>query len=513
MIFPEERGSELRIIKNRHYGNIECILAFLVSGLLSFVYLFRSPLHPWIGADSGTDASVFKTVAMMMDKGYMPYRDSFDHKGPILYILNWIGNRISGYRGVWVVEFVFLAATVFLIYKTARLTCRIGSSCVVTLLSLHLLFRFFQGGDLTEEYAMPLITAGLYIFLDYLLNNRLLRKRIWISGACMGATLLLRPNMVTVWAVFCIAIFIFCIKDNEWALTGKFVLWFLMGVAVIVLPILVWLGVHDDMYWFWDAYIAFNRLMVTLDGRSPFHAKWTSFVTFFGYQVVMFSIMSMAWYAVRKRCRVNTVYMIYLIASLWMICLSGMTYWHYGMVLVPAVAYPLSLIFADIAGIKDRQISGIVTLLVSLYALSVLVLPDWNDVTKDIARVYHERNEEHLSDTVVEVTGIIRSITEENDPISVYGNWDLIYLTADRRHATRFSYQYPIGEVRPQFMEDYKKQLVEEGLPVVVVQQKRYDENIRSFLDEHEYRLLWTETGDMDGALIFVHDQIDEVEG
>lgn len=67
--------------------------------------------------------------------------------------------------------------------------------------------------------------------------------------------------------------------------------------------------------------------------------------------------------------------MIYLIASLWMICLSDMTYRHYGMVLVPAVAYPLSLIFADIAEIRDRQISGILTLLVSLYTFSVRVLP------------------------------------------------------------------------------------------------------------------------------------------
>jgi len=184
-----------------------------------------------------------------------------------------------------------------------------------------------------------------------------------------------------------------------------------------------------------------------------------------------------------------------------------MTYWQYGMVLVPAAAYPLSLLFADIAELRDRQVSGILTLLVSLYALSVLVLPDWNDVTKDAARVYHERNEEHLSDAVTEVTGIISSITEADDPVSVYGNWDIIYVTTNRRHATRFSYQFPIGEVQPQYMETYKNQLTEEGRPPVVVQANRYDDNIRAFLDEHGYRLLWTENDDMTGALIFVHEE------
>ena len=68
-------------------SNQENIIAFLVSTVIAFFFLLKSWQHPWLNMETGTDSSVFKTIAMMMEKGYMPYRDSFDHKGPLLYIL------------------------------------------------------------------------------------------------------------------------------------------------------------------------------------------------------------------------------------------------------------------------------------------------------------------------------------------------------------------------------------------------------------------------------------------
>jgi uncharacterized protein (TIGR02328 family) len=36
-----------------------------------------------------------RVFAFMVDKGYMPYRDTFDHKGPYVYLLNMLGEKIS----------------------------------------------------------------------------------------------------------------------------------------------------------------------------------------------------------------------------------------------------------------------------------------------------------------------------------------------------------------------------------------------------------------------------------
>ena len=60
---------------------IEVVFAFLFSLVIAFFFSIQSPLHLWVGADTNVDSSVFKTISMMMQKGYMPYRDTFDHKG------------------------------------------------------------------------------------------------------------------------------------------------------------------------------------------------------------------------------------------------------------------------------------------------------------------------------------------------------------------------------------------------------------------------------------------------
>ena len=101
----------------RWKGFMEKVLLIAFFFASSFVFLTESPLHPWVGSDSGTDSSVFMTVAMMMDKGYVPYRDTFDHKGPLLYVINYLGRQIAVYRGVWIFEFLSMLVAFFFFYK------------------------------------------------------------------------------------------------------------------------------------------------------------------------------------------------------------------------------------------------------------------------------------------------------------------------------------------------------------------------------------------------------------
>ena len=194
----------------------ESILALISSLILSMIFMFNSPLHPWKGGASATDSSVFKTVAFMMEKGYMPYRDTFDHKGPVIYLLNYLGNKISDYRGIWVIEAFFLIVLIFAMYKIARLSCSIISSAITVLLALSILFTYFEGGNLTEEYAMPCIAIALFIFMDYLLNDKISNLRIMSAGIGCGIVLMLRPNMIAVWAVFCLFIFVDLLKERNY---------------------------------------------------------------------------------------------------------------------------------------------------------------------------------------------------------------------------------------------------------------------------------------------------------
>lgn len=180
------------------------VTAFILAA--AFVLLLKSPLHFWLRADAETDSSVYKTVALMISRGYMPYRDSFDHKGPLIYLINLLGMQIDEYCGVWVLEFIAICVTFAGIYKIARLRCGKILSYVCVLVSGALLYDYFEGGNLVEEYAMPFIAVSLYIFLDYFLNHKLSRFRLAVCGGCLGAVFMLRPNMISVWIVFAAAV-------------------------------------------------------------------------------------------------------------------------------------------------------------------------------------------------------------------------------------------------------------------------------------------------------------------
>ena len=71
------------------FSSVSYKIAFIfLFPLLVFAFTIASPLHPFVDGTPYTDSSVFETVAMMMQRGYMPYRDSFDHKGPVFIKLH-----------------------------------------------------------------------------------------------------------------------------------------------------------------------------------------------------------------------------------------------------------------------------------------------------------------------------------------------------------------------------------------------------------------------------------------
>ena len=86
---------------------------------------------------------------------------------------------------------------------------------------------------------------------------------------------------------------------------------------------------------------------------------------------------------------------------------------------------------------------------------------------------------------------MVADLTSEDETITVYGNWDIVYVMAHRMHATQFSYQFPIGQVMPEIMDEYMKQLEEELPSVVVVASGNYDGNIQEYLENNSYVRVW----------------------
>ncbi len=483
----------------------ETRIALIAAAVLAFFFLLNSPIHLWRRADTETDSSVFKTVAMMMDKGYMPYKDTFDHKGPLIYAINYWGLKISYYRGVWLFEAICMTITLFMLYKIARLRTKITSSVLVVLTAMGLLFDCFQGGNYTEEYAMPFIAISEYIFLDYLLNEHLSRRRIAISGFSMGVACMLKPNTIAVWIVFCVAIFFRKLFEKDWKQLGQFVLWFLIGFSVVVLPCIVWLAANGALQACIEDYILFNILYSSPEGGTATQsAKWISFFRFASRTVYLIALIGIA-YHLKEKPFLNITYMAYMITGLILVSLSGKIYGYYGLTLVPIVVYPLSLIMQEVERLTEPQIARVIKILITVYMMSTVIVPKSIDTIKNILPYYLNRNGEQFDETMNEICNTVSNLTSEDEAISVYGSMDFIYVKTHRKHATLYSYQYPIGWYMPEIIDKYMEQLSDELPPIIVVQDLFHNSrNIRDFLKKNDYELVWP-------TYITEEDELDEI--
>ncbi len=448
--------------------NIEKAVLFLFIGIVSFLFLTKSPLHIWIGSDSGNDSSIFMTVAMMMDKGYMPYKDSFDHKGPLIFLINYLGRKIAVYRGVWIIEFISMFVTLLFIYKIARLKCNQIVSCIVLLISLSLLSAFFKGGNLTEEYAMPFIAVSLYIFLDYFINQQISAVRLILCGLCFGGVCLLRPNMISLWIVFCTAVLIKCIYEKVfWELRG-FIIFFLLGFLIIVFPIVVWLAVNHCLKECWYASITFNYLYVSASNNGE---RWQSFFVYFREPAVMIATLMSCYllFTSKNRCLYGA-YCCYLACTFVLICMAGRGYDHYGMILVPAVAFPIASMFAICTEKLSDSNSKAEAFWLTAFFMCISIIPVWYPIISGLPTIYEKRHEENNSGLVNEVCRIVSSNTQDDDKISVYGSWDIIYVLSDRAHATKYGHQSSLFPINPNILQEYFEELREEKPPIIIVQ-------------------------------------------
>ncbi len=449
--------------------------------MAAFVLLLKSPLNFWLRGDAETDSSVYKTVAYMMSKGYMPYRDSFDHKGPLTYLVNLVGMKFDAYCGVWVLEFIAVFATFAAVYKIARLKCNKIYSCLCVLISGGLLFDYFEGGNMVEEYAMPFIAISVYIFMDYFFNNKINRLRLALCGGSFAAVLMLRPNMISVWVVFAIAVLIDCIKKKKGVDLLNFIIFFLLGAALVVLPIVIWLAAKGCFGDFVEDYIQFNMLYSSVKGEGD---KWNACFYFINKPLVTFAVIIAAYFCAVKERFIYGSYLAYLLVTIIFTAMSGQPYAHYGMVLVPAIALPMAALF----GMTEIESANrTITLLLIMYVVGAVSMPKWFGSAGDLLNKYADRRSDHHSDMVKGVCELVETNTSPDERISVYGNGDIVYLVSDRLHATKYSYQFPIGEIEPDIMDDYFRQLEEELPPVVVIWERQADDRIESFLNENGY--------------------------
>ena len=100
-------GSFFKSIKNKK--SVMFLFCFLLAFILLLLCSKCSFLYPFNGWD---DFNSFYTMARGWANGLIPYRDLFDHKGPILFLIQALGLLINKNVGIFILQILNLFVTI-----------------------------------------------------------------------------------------------------------------------------------------------------------------------------------------------------------------------------------------------------------------------------------------------------------------------------------------------------------------------------------------------------------------
>ena len=461
--------------------NNKDIIVLIILLVFSIILLMQSPLNPLVNKISGTDSSVFRYGANILKNDKTIYKDSFDHKGPMIYFIDYIGNQINSNSGIWILEIVSICMSMFFSYKTVNLVYSKKSSLISTISTYLLLTLYFEQGNLTEEWALPFISISLYIFIKYIVSGSINNFYIILCGACFAIVTMLRINMIVIWGVFALIILIINIRNKTYVSLFKQIFWFSLGSSIIFIPIIIYLLKNDAIVDFMNQYIKFNLQYQ----KATFSEKIDSLIYFSNNPIIYISFISLIYMYKNGKIRKELVLGIGIseIGSLLAIAMAGRLYMHYGMILIPVLSVLVATVIETISTLNDKKIEKYILMYI---VLTVILVPNAIKLYKNIKDI---RN---LDDTYVRyIAETVKENTEDSDMITVLGNSDIVYILSDRMSVSKYSYQFPISNVNPHIFEEYMRD-IKNGRPKAIVINYQIDDiflcRINEYLNSENYK-------------------------
>ena len=237
-------------------------------------YTCNTPLGAWIGSDN----AMYLTMGTALAKGYAPYSEIFDHKGPLLFILQMLPQLFAdGYStlAVFVQEVLFLWAGLLVLARMAR---RLGvRALAVQLVYLAVYAPTLDGANLSEEYANLFTLIGfntmLAVFSEGLSRDG--EKRLFMPAFVMGAMVMLcfltRANNALPLAGAVCALAVYLLFTRCFAGFGRCAAGFVLGMTVAALPVVAWLAAHGVLEDAFYGAIVHNFMYAETQGQSRVH--------------------------------------------------------------------------------------------------------------------------------------------------------------------------------------------------------------------------------------------------
>jgi hypothetical protein len=397
------------------------------------------------------DSSIYITITQGITQGQFPYKDFVDNKGPLAYFLSVPGLLIGRFTGIWITELVLMFISVLFSYKTALFFTRKNTALFGTACTFIAALVFFTVAAGTEEYSLPFLSVSLYIFTKYYFS---LEKyfhiiELIVLGICFACAVLIRLNAFPLWMGFCLIIFIESLMKKRFALSGKYIFGFCLGIIIVIIPTVLYLKTNNILSDFFAQVIfagaekGFSNNGIKEITKNLFivvNRNYSSFPLIIGF----------FWCITKYKQNNYSFYIAYTFSYILMILFISFTSGdsHYNMVLipfyVPALAFIVEIIFSALSEINHKKILSILLFCV-IFSEGLVKYLD------DLTEMFYNNSGKEL----IAAGKIIDDNTKPGDKIISLGINGYIYPFTKRQAASKFIYQGSGIDYIPNAQEDF----------------------------------------------------------
>jgi len=420
-------------------------------------------------------------------EGVIPYRDLWDHKPPLIYYIDAIGVLLANHSlwGIWCIEVIATITAALASFISLRKIFPVAPAFLGTASWLTSLMLILKKGNLTTEYAIPLIFIIFWIFIDVYSGAKPWYK-IFFIGVLGGLVFNLKQTTIGVLLTIILVIsYQLVTKKNSWP--KHTILLISTGFILVNLIIVAYFAMNNALYDYIDNVYIYNfhyiqasdhkfSIPLTLQLYGSVFAPSGLFITAVCGYVVAF-INGAKTLLKRNEIEKVSADSILLLILIWFpievifSSISGYGYIHYLQVSLPVmgllVAYFIDFCLHPFQGKSSLLIFAI---LVISYLITYYYL--W---------LSHREYSSQLSYNAK--VRIIRSYTDKDDYVLLYGAESVVNFLTYTRSPSRFVYQYPLympGYSSESMINEFLSDIIEKK-PILIIDTKNVSTPFFSF--------------------------------
>lgn len=456
-------------MKKRLFQKYEIVPIFILI-LFSLFCVIQDCSSPFSNTINFSDSSIYQYIGKLIVDGGMPYRDAFDHKGPILYLITAFSVLINERIGIWLVGFGFMLLMNFYAYKICKILMgdHIYEALITALVVMSNITWVYWAEGTPDFYAGSISTAAAYILIKCFRESKVQVADSFEIGAIIAVAFWMKFTTVGLMGVLCMGLLVLLLKEKRTNDVVNSVTGFILAFSIISVPLMVWLirnGAFED---FIADYFGFNLFYGNLEGGNL--SRSAAIGCFVGNAAYLLSVgCGLIYLVIRdkkgqflhdsdyKNDALLLTTLIALLVQTIICCMPGRSYQQYMAVLYPAFLILVSLGTKQLLkySSKEKGCKALVGITIAL-----IVVPNIVKTVGYQKQFLSKQDRDYILECLQPYRGSTIAVATPDECS--------LYMLNDSKSATKYPYiQADLGG-DSDFWERYETQL-SESLPKVIV--------------------------------------------